>query len=71
MFNRNEKKPGTCDGYGTHEVPHVGKDHSYIYPVKWDIFAGDIEGHLSHAEYLKDSIEQYDVYKNIPEPELS
>lgn len=63
MFNRNNKnliRCQTCSGYH-----HIGQDHSYIYPVKWSDFIGNVNGHIEHAIAINNNLEHYDLIKVI------
>ncbi len=61
MFNRAEKNLVVCDSCLNHH--HIGKDHSYIYPVKWDNFIEDINGHISHAKDLQNRLDEFELTK--------
>lgn len=61
MFNRAEKNLIICDSCRNHH--HTGKDHSYVYPVKWDNFITDINGHISHAKDLQVRLDEFELTK--------
>lgn len=62
MFNR--KRPNVTDcTYGRHGTLHIGRDHSFIYPVKWSDFISNIDGHLDIASQIRENIEHYDLVK--------
>lgn len=65
MFNRKEPKKGNCNNHGLSGAPHIGDDHSYIYPVKWDDFVFDINNHLGIATRINDSINDYNIRKQV------
>jgi hypothetical protein len=63
MFNRTEKNLIVCDSCRSHH--HIGKDHSYVYPVKWDNFIVDINGHISHAKDLQSRLDEFELTKTV------
>ncbi len=62
MFNRNEQKIQSCANHGQ---IHVGNDHSYAHPVKWDDFLRDINGYISLAVRTRENIEHYVLEKTL------
>lgn len=64
MFNRKQPNTYVCRG-GICGVVHSGDDHSYIYPVRWDHFVANIDGHINHAVRASENIDDYEVRKMI------
>jgi hypothetical protein len=62
MFNRKTPNLLACGNHGLIGV-HSGSDHSYIYPVKWHDFMGDINGYLDYAYSLNDNIDDFNIIK--------
>lgn len=63
MFNRNNKnliRCSTCGG--TH---HTGGDHSYIHPVKWNDFIGNINSHLDHVAGHQSNLDHFEIVKEV------
>lgn len=58
MFNRKTAKIGRCVN-GMCTPFHTDEDHSYIYPVKWDVFVNNINGYLDHAINLRDKKDEF------------
>ena len=61
MFNR--KKPNkktctqtTCGGYNL-------DGHSYIRPVRWDSFIGNVDGYVENAVAIKEEMASFDITK--------
>lgn len=63
MFNRNEKNLVRCITCGGQH--HTGGDHSYIHPVKWSDFIGDINGHLDHVATHQSNLDHFDIAKEV------
>jgi len=59
MFNRKKHILKVCDSCGGNH--HIGKDHSYIHPVKWCDFVNNIKGYIEHIATLSDSIDEFDM----------
>lgn len=59
MFNRKQPRTFSC----THGSVHSGNDHSYIYPVKWDDFVANVNGHITNAVNMRDSLSEYTIVK--------
>jgi len=64
MFNRKVAKQATCPNF-CGNVFHTGNDHSYIYPVRWDQFIGDIGGYINLAFQINGNIDDYELSKLI------
>jgi len=63
MFNRKNENTKTCnDCDGVH---HIGKDHSYIFPIKWNDFIGNKEHYINHAISLNDDIDHFEITKKL------
>lgn len=63
MFNRNQKnliRCTSCNG-----VHHTGQDHSYIHPVKWSDFIGNINAYLDHVANHQSNLAHFDVVKEV------
>ena len=43
----------------------VSFDSSYIYSVKWKDFIANPSNYIEKAYHLQNSIEQYDIYKEV------
>ena len=50
-----------CTKHG--EIYHG--DSSYIYSVKWKDFVANPNNYIENAHHLQNSIEQYDIYKEV------
>lgn len=61
MFNA--KKPDKSRCVNNDEIYHG--ESSYIYSVKWDDFVDNPTGYIEKAYHLQNSIEQFDIYKEI------
>jgi hypothetical protein len=63
MFNRLDKNHDFCENCLINH--HIGEDHSYIYPVKWDDFVKDnnYNKYINHVLDLKDRIEEFKLTK--------
>jgi len=64
MFNKKEKNTISCDEGGC-GILHVGDDHSYIRPVKWEDFIDNINLYFEFAENIKENIDDYEIKKEI------
>lgn len=65
MFNRKTPKRTACGSHGLGNAPHTGDDHSYIYPVKWDTFIGNVNGHLGIATFLNENVDDFELVKAV------
>lgn len=65
MFNRRQPKKGQCTNAFCGTVHHTGYDHSYIYPVKWDDFISNIDGHIGVAIGFNENLHEYTLTKEI------
>lgn len=63
MFNRKAPKQSNCVNHTVGDRPHIGDDHSYIYPVKWSDFIGNVNGHLATAVGLSESLDDFKLTK--------
>lgn len=63
MFNRRQPKRRLCENGTCESIPHVGDDHSYIYPVRWDVFLQDINHHIGVAKRINSVIHEYKLVK--------
>ena len=61
MFNA--KKPDKSRCINNDEIYHG--ESSYIYSVKWNDFINNPIGYINKAYHLQNSIEQFDIYKEI------
>lgn len=61
MFNI--KKPTVSHCSNDEEIYHG--ESSYIYSVKWDDFVKNSKDYIEKAYHIQNSIEKYDVYKEI------
>lgn len=61
MFNRKEKHLSRCNVCG--ETHHIGKDHSYVYPIKWEDFISDINGVFDRVVEIRENKENYNIQK--------
>lgn len=64
MFNRRKPIHSTC-GNHAYSKPHIGDDHSYIYPVKWSDFIGNIGWYIERAHALRERLDEYDLAKTV------
>jgi hypothetical protein len=65
MFNKKRPNKIVCRGENCRTEVHTDSDHSYIHPVKWDDFVGNINYYLDHATKISDSIEEYNIVKSL------
>lgn len=65
MFNRRQPKRSGCASHYSGSEPHIGNDHSYVYPVKWSDFVGDMNSHLDIALHLNANIDDFNLAKVI------
>ena len=65
MFNRKQPNRVLCISNLCNREPHVGNDHSYIYPVKWDEFISNINIYVDIALEINQNISNYNLYKDI------
>jgi hypothetical protein len=63
MFNRKVPKRINCSNHPSWDAPHIGDDHSYIYPVKWGDFIGDVNGHIGVAVRLSENLDDFELVK--------
>jgi len=64
MFNRKQPKTRVCPS-GACGILHMGNDHSYIHPVKWDDFISDINKYINIATEINKNINDYEIKKII------
>lgn len=62
MFNRKQANLYTCPSHVGGQV-HSGDDHSYIYPIKWQDFIGDVNGYINRAAQLSANLDDYELVK--------
>lgn len=65
MFNRKQPKQGTCSNGLCGRVFHTSDDHSYIHPVRWDYFKGDINRYIDLATRINENIDDYEIGKTV------
>ena len=65
MFNKKTPNLSACNYHGLSSRPHLGDDHSYIYPVKWSDFIGNINWHLDAAARIQNDLQEYDIVKSV------
>lgn len=63
MFNKKVPNQSDCGNHFSGNKPHIGNDHSYIYPVKWDDFITDINSNISIATEIRENIIGYNIKK--------
>jgi len=63
MFNRKEPRLFACAGHSVGTSPHLGNDHSYIYPMKWDDFVQNISTHIDIACAMQNDLDSYELVK--------
>ena len=56
MFNRASPNLGNC--FGGHQT-HQGEDHSYIIPVRWDLFRAMPNTYINMALDAREKLEHY------------
>ena len=61
MFNRHDTNSSQC--LSCSSPHHNGNDHSYAYPVRWDLFYDNIDDHIDHVVKLKENIADYKLTK--------
>jgi hypothetical protein len=62
MFNRKQQRTTKCAN-GCGREPHIGSDHSYIHPVRWEDFVGNEDGYIKLATALKENAGDFNVSK--------
>jgi hypothetical protein len=62
MFNRKQPNLFAQPGHG-HGPVHLGNDHSYIFPIKWDEFIPYVNAYLNHALQINQNIDDYEIQK--------
>lgn len=62
MFNRKQPKTIICPTCG---LLHIGNDHSYIHPVRWDDFIFNINTYINIATEINENIDDYNLEKVI------
>ena len=60
MFNRDKPNKQDCPAK-TCKVNRQG--HSYIRPVKWDEFIGNVDGYVEDAVLIKEKMASFDITK--------
>lgn len=65
MFNRKKPNQICCSGSFCDSNYHVGDDHSYIHPVKWENFIYNISGFIDLVSSIKESIDDYNICRII------
>lgn len=65
MFNRKQPNRFRCANGACGSIFHTGNDHSYIHPVRWDIFVRDVNGYVDLATRINEAIDEYEVVKVI------
>jgi hypothetical protein len=65
MFNRKQPKQGRCSNGLCGRVFYTGDDHSYIHPVRWDHFKGDINRYIDLAIWINENIDDYEISKTV------
>lgn len=63
MFNLRQPIQSACTGHSYGDRPHLGNNHSFIYPVKWSEFAANIGGCVDIACAIKGEVENYNLTK--------
>ena len=63
IFNRKQPKTIVCGNHPNSGAVHTGYDHSYIYPVTWDAFIADVNGHINLAAGISENINDYEIIK--------
>ena len=64
MFNRKQPKTTICPT-GVCGALHIGNDHSYIHPVRWDNFISNINTYINIATEINKNIDDYKLEKVI------
>ena len=62
MFNRKTPKYGVCKAGCCHDQ-HSARDHSYIKPVRWSHFVGDLDYYIDLAHELRGRADDFDIQK--------
>ena len=63
MFNRKIPNVTACRGGICGSAVHVGNDHSYMFPIRWDNFVDDVSGYIDHAMDINSNIDDYELVK--------
>lgn len=67
MFNRLQPKFTSCqNGLCGLTNLHIGSDHSYIHPIKWEDFVNDLDNQINLALARQENLEDYDMTKLLP-----
>ena len=65
MFNKKQPNKIRCTSGTCGREPHTGNDHSYIHPVKWDDFIGNINSYIKLATDINQNIGNYNIVKEV------
>lgn len=65
MFNRKRSKLNATHCYNCNNLHHAWNDHSYIHPVRWDDFIGNINDYIEHAHALKNNVDDFEIIKTV------
>lgn len=56
---------GEIDDLASRGILHTGNDHSYVYPVRWDHFISNLNGHINFSFEINANAEQYNIVKDV------
>lgn len=63
MFNRKQPSLCSCAGHPYGGTPHLGNNHSFIYPVKWVDFVKNVGLHIDTACAILNDVDAYELVK--------
>ncbi|MCG3206389.1 MAG: hypothetical protein KCHDKBKB_03125 [Elusimicrobia bacterium] len=63
MFNKKAPSKTNCYSYPGEHTIHTGNDHSYIHPIKWDEFKGNVNWYLDIANNLSQRLDDFKIEK--------
>jgi hypothetical protein len=63
MFNRKQPAYSACTEHWPATPPVIGSNHSFIYPVTWTDFGGNVGLHISIACDIRSDIDSYNLTK--------
>lgn len=65
MFNRKQPIKAKCINGLCGVDHHTGDNHSYIYPIKWDNFILNVDGHINTAMEINNNIHEFELKKSL------
>lgn len=66
MFNRKRPNLSRCQSGMCGIANHTGDDHSYIHPIRWNHFVGNVNYYIDLATNINENIDDYELLKVVP-----